>query len=406
MSDPIGRDRADASPLRGIRVVEMTEALAGPYCAMILGDLGADVIKVERPRVGDQARGWGPPFLEGESAYFLSVNRNKRSIELDIKDPADHQTLLALLETADVFLTNNPSMESLRRAALDPESAARRNPSLIYAAISGYGHTGPKAGLPGYDMIAQGAAGLMALTGEPDGRPMRFPTPMADITAGLYTAIGILSSLYARDRGGAGGGSGQFLDIALVDSQLTWAANVAGTYFATGSRPPRLGNAHPSVAPYQPVRCRDTSIIVAVGSERIWRRFCEVLGIGNTLGADPRYATNAARNEHRPELIAALEEVLAERDARDWVNALTDAGVPAGPIHFLDEILADEQTVARRMVVELEHPLAGAVRSIANPIQMSGAGPTYRRYPPLLGEHNEEIRRELRPAEDGRERGP
>ena len=197
----------------------MTEALAGPYCAMMLGDLGADVIKVERPEVGDQARSWGPPFLEGESAYFLSVNRNKRSVALDIKDAADHKTLLDLLGTADVFVTNNPRMDSLRRAALDPESLHDSNPGLVYAAISGYGHSGPKAGMPGYDMIAQGAAGLMALTGEPGSEPLRFPTPMADITAGLYTTIGILSALFARDREGHAGAAGRVVDVALVDAQ-------------------------------------------------------------------------------------------------------------------------------------------------------------------------------------------
>ncbi len=392
--------RADRSPLAGTRVIEMTEALAGPYCGMMLGDLGADVIKVERPGTGDQARRWGPPFLDGESAYYLSVNRNKRSIELDIKDAGDHAVLLRLLETADVFITNNPRMASLARAGLDPDSLERLNPRLVYAAISGYGHTGPRAGLPGYDMIAQGAAGLMALTGEPGSVPLRFPTPMADITAGLYALIGIQAALYARDRSN-GTGRGDFVDVALVDSQLTWSANVAGTYFATGERPPKLGNAHPSVAPYQPVRCRDKSIIVAVGSNRIWERFCAVLRVEDTLMVDPRFRTNPDRNRHRRELIPLIEEILVARDAADWVAALRAGGVPAGPINFLDEAIGDEQTKARHMVVELEHPLIGAVRSIGNPVHMAGGGPTYRRYPPRLGEHNDEVRAEV----EGRAKG-
>ena len=382
------------SPFAGLRVIEMTEALAGPYCAMMLGDLGADVIKVERPGVGDQSRKWGPPFLEGESAYFLSVNRNKRSIELDIKNAEDHAVLVALIENTDIFITNNPRMESLRRSGLDPESLRATNPRLIYTAISGYGHTGPKAGRGGYDVIAQGESGAMALTGEPGSGPMRFPTAMADISAGLYALVGVQAALYARDRGG-GTGEGQVVDVSLVDSQVSWLTNVAGSFFATNERPQKIGNAHPSIAPYQPVRARDKELIVAVGTERLWLRFCGVLGIESTLMTDPRFSTNPDRNTNRAELIPLLEEILVERDAGEWVEALLAAGVPAGPINFVDETLADEQVGARGMIVELEHPLIGIVRSVGNPVRMSAGGPTYRRYPPRLGEHDDEIRREL-----------
>ncbi|MFQ5528309.1 MAG: CaiB/BaiF CoA transferase family protein [Thermoanaerobaculia bacterium] len=382
------------APLAGIRVIEMTEALAGPHCAMMLGDLGADVIKVERPGVGDQSRSWGPPFVEGESAYFLSVNRNKRSIELDIKNRDDRAVLGRLAAVADVFLTNNPRMESLRRSGLDPESLTGANPGLVYAAISGYGHTGPKSGRSGYDVIAQGEAGGMALTGEPGSGPMRFPTAMADISAGLYALIGIQAALFARDRDG-GTGSGRFLDVSLVDSQVSWLANVAGSYFVTGERPAKIGNAHPSIAPYQPVRARDKELIVAVGTERLWERFCGVLGIEDSLMTDPRFRANPERNSHRAELIPLLEEVLARRDAHEWVEELVAAGVPAGPINFVDETLADVQVRERGMIVELEHPLVGIVRSVGNPIRMSESGPTYRRHPPRLGEHNDQIRAEL-----------
>ena len=381
----------DAAPLSGIKVVDMTEALAGPYCAMLLGDLGADVVKVERPTVGDQARGWGPPFLEGESAYFLSVNRNKRSVELDIKVADDLAVLLTLIGRADVFLTNNPRLESLRRAGLHPDTLRARHPSLIYAAISGYGHTGPKADRSGYDIIAQGEAGLMALTGPVDGGPSRFPTPMADISGGIYATLGVLAALYARDRSG-GSGRGQFVDVALVDAQTTWLANIGATYFATGERPRRLGNAHPNVTPYQPMRARDKTIIVGVGNERLWTRFCKVLGVEHTLMKDSRFATNAQRCVHRDELIPLLENILRQREAEHWVDALIAEGIPAGPINFPDETLTDQHIVARKMIVELEHPLIGVVRSIGVPIQFSGTGPTYRRYPPRLGEHNEEIR--------------
>ena len=383
----------EVAPLTGIKVVDLTEALAGPYCAMLLGDLGADVIKVERPRDGDQARGWGPPFLEGESAYFLAVNRNKRSIELDTKNPDDLRVLQTLIGRADVFLTNNPRLESLARSGLDPKSLRAQHPRLVYGAISGYGHTGPKANRGGYDIIAQGEAGLMALTGPVHDGPSRFPSPMADISGGIYTCLGVLAALYARDNRACGSGAGQLVDVALVDAQLSWLANIGASYFATGKRPARLGNAHPNVTPYQPVRARDKTMIIAVGNERLWAKFCKVLSLETTLMNDPRFATNAARNVHRAELIPLLEQVLVRRSAAEWVEELVAAGIPAGPINFPDETLTDEHVRARRMIVELDHPLIGVVKSIAVPMHFESNGPTYRRYPPRLGEHNEEIRR-------------
>src|SRR5690242_4170471 len=375
-----------------MKVVDMTEALAGPYCAMLLGDFGADVIKVERPGDGDQARGWGPPFLEGESAYFLSINRNKRSIELDTKNADDLRVLQTLIGRADVFLTNNPRLESLARASLDPKTLRERHPRLVYGAISGYGHTGPKANRGGYDIIAQGEAGLMALTGPVEGGPTRFPSPMADISGGIYTCMGVLAALYARDNRATGSGVGQLIDVALVDAQLSWLANIGASYFATGKRPPRLGNAHPNVTPYQPVRARDKIMIIAVGNERLWAKFCKILGVESTLMVDARFATNAERGAHRVELIDEIEKILVRRSAAEWVEELVAAGIPAGPINFPDEALTDEQVVARRMIVELEHPLIGVVRSIAAPMRFESNGPTYRRYPPRLGEHNAEIR--------------
>lgn len=384
----------NTSPLAGIKVVDMTEALAGPYCGMLLGDLGADVVKVERPGTGDQSRGWGPPFLDGESAYFLSVNRNKRSIELDIKARGDLEVLHALTAEADVFLTNNPRLDSLERNRIDPATLQAANPRLVYVGISGYGHTGPKANRSGYDIIAQGEAGLMALTGAPDGGPSRFPSPMADISGGIYATIAVLGALYARDKANGGTGRGQFLDVSLVDAQTTWLANLGGTFFATGERPPRLGNAHPTVTPYQPVRAKNKTMIIAVGNERLWQRFCGILGVEETLMTDPRFATNAVRNEHRAALIEALEPILAERDAEAWIEALVAAGIPAGPINFPDDTLTDEHIKSRGMIVELEHPLIGLVRSIGFPVRFSSTGPTYRRHPPRLGEHNDEIRRE------------
>jgi crotonobetainyl-CoA:carnitine CoA-transferase CaiB-like acyl-CoA transferase len=383
---------ADPGPLHGTKVVDMTEALAGPYCAMLLGDLGADVVKIERPKVGDQARTWGPPFLEGESAYFLAINRNKRSIELDSKDAGDSDVLRRLIARADVFLTNNPRLDSLARSGLDPVTLRARHPRLVYGAISGYGHTGPKANRGGYDIIAQGEAGLMALTGPPEGGPSRFPSPMADISAGIYTCLGVLAALYARDSDARGTGLGQFIDVALVDAQTSWLANIGASYFATGERPARLGNVHPNVTPYQPLKARDKTLIVGVGNERLWAKFCKILGVEESVMNDPRFASNAQRNVNRAALIPLLEQKLASRGAADWVGAFVEAGIPAGPINFPDETLTDEHTRARGMIVELEHPLIGVVRSIATPIHFAANGPTYRRYPPRLGEHDAEIR--------------
>ncbi len=386
---------AETSSLRNIRVLEMTEALAGPYCAMMLGDLGADVIKIERPEVGDQSRGWGPPFLGGESAYFLSVNRNKRSIALNLKNPEHLAALHLLMETADVFITNIPRMESLRRARIDPETVGKINPRLIYGAISGYGHTGPKAGRAGYDVIAQGEAGLMALTGEPGTGPTRFPSAMADITAGIYTLIGILAALYSRDNRVDGTGKGQFVDVALVDSQVTWLANIGGSFFATGERPSKMGNAHPTITPYQPIRARDKAMLIGVGTERLWEKFCRVLEVEDSLMVDSRFDSNPKRNQHRAVLIPLLEKILALQDAAHWVERFVAQGIPAGPINLPDHTLTDRHLIERGMIVELEHPLIGLVRSIGNPVRLSETGPTYRRYPPRLGEHGKEIRAEL-----------
>lgn len=374
-------------PLEGIRVIDLTQALAGPYCTMLLGDLGADVIKVEPPGQGDMSRGWGPPFVEGESAYFLSVNRNKRGLTINFKAAEGQHILHQLVKGADVFIVSIPRLETLQSARIDPDTLRALNPRLVYCAISGYGFTGPKAGRGGYDVVAQGEAGLMSLTGEPEGGPIRFPTPMADISAGIYATIGILSALLAREKTGRG----QFVDIALLDSQVTWLANVAGSYFATGQRPPRLGNVHPTITPYQPIRAKDKYIIVGVGTERLWERFCALLGIEDTIMVDPRFATNAQRNVHRAELIPLLQEIIEKENADYWLEKFLAEGIPAGPINFPDETLSDPQLLARGMIVELEHPLAGLVRSIGNPVHLSGTPVTYRLPPPLLGQHNEEV---------------
>jgi crotonobetainyl-CoA:carnitine CoA-transferase CaiB-like acyl-CoA transferase len=380
------------SALNSIRVVELTEALAGPYCAMLLGDLGADVIKVERRQSGDQSRGWGPPWCGSESAYFLAANRNKRSLTLDYDHPLGREILERLLATADVFLINQPSLESLQRRFLDPESVLHRFPRLIYCSISGYGLSGPNAGQPGYDIIAQAEAGLMSFTGGPDDTPLRYPVALADLICGIYSSAGILAALYARETSG----KGQFLDMALFDSQLTLLANIGSNYLNAGVTPTKWGNAHPSIVPYQLFQGRDGRyFVVGVATESLWQKFTAFLGVDQTIGRDSRFQTNALRIRNRQALILLLQEFFLERNANDWVVGFKDAQIPAALIADVDEALCNSQAIERGLIVELEHSRLNSVKSIANPMCLSGTPSIYRLPPPTLGEHTQEILAEL-----------
>jgi formyl-CoA transferase/CoA:oxalate CoA-transferase len=385
-----------ASVLQGIQVLDMTEALAGPLCAMMLGDLGADVLKIERPGSGDMSRGWAPPYVGTESAYFLSTNRNKRSMTLNLKHPAAQAVLHQLVRTADVFVVNQPSLESLRKLAADPDTLWAINPRLVYCAVSGFGLTGPEAGQGGYDVVAQARSGLMALTGEPGSGPMRYPIPLSDATCGVYSVIGILSALRVREQTGRG----QLVDMALLDGQVSWLTHVAGAYFATGQRPSKIGNTHATIVPYQSFRARDKHMVVAVGSERLWQRFCQTLAIEQTVGQDPRFRTNSDRLQHRADLIPLLAEVFATQDASFWLERLRAADIPCGPINEVDEALNDPQVVARGMIVEQEHPVVGPVRSVGNPVHLSETPVSYRLPPPSLGQHTVEVLRSLGYADE------
>src|ERR1700674_1385270 len=318
------------SILDSIRVVEMTEALAGPYCAMLLGDFGADVIKVERPKTGDQSRGWGPPFVGTESAYYLATNRNKRSITLNYDDPQGAEILQRLLARADVFISNQPSRASLRKRGIDSETLRAKYPRLIHCSITGYGFSGPKAQRPGYDILAQAETGMMSFTGEPEGDPMRYPIAIADMTCGMYAAMGILGALFAREKTG----QGQFLDMALFDSQLTWLANAGSSYLNANAEPQRWGNAHPNIVPYQVFRGTDEKyFVVGVGTEGLWAKFVEVLQAEATLGREARFASNPLRIEHRAELVALLQERF-DAEARDtWLAKFAKDRIPAAPIN-------------------------------------------------------------------------
>jgi crotonobetainyl-CoA:carnitine CoA-transferase CaiB-like acyl-CoA transferase len=378
--------------LDSIRVIEMTEALAGPYCAMLLGDFGADVIKLERPGVGDQSRGWGPPFVAGESAYFLAANRNKRSITLNYDHPRGLQAMHKLLATADVFICNQPSVASMQKRAIDPESLCAKHSRLIYCSITGYGFTGPKAGMPGYDILAQAEAGVMSFTGEPGGGPMRYPIAIADMTCGMYAAMGILAALFAREKSG----QGQFIDMALFDSQLTWLANVGSSYLNAGVSPRRWGNAHPNIVPYEPFRgSDDQSFVIGVGTDALWKRLVKMLGMENDVGRDARFQTNALRIQNREILIPLLQKIFQQQTAASWLQKLAQADIPVAPINTVSGALDDAQTRARNLIVHLEHPSIGAAKSIANPIRLSSTPVTYRLPPPLLGEHTTQILQSL-----------
>jgi len=372
-------------PLAGIRVLDLTRALAGPFATMVLGDLGADVIKVEDVWHGDDTRRWGPPFQGDDAAYFLSINRNKRGLSVNLKTPEGRQIVQGLANSSDIMMENfRPGTAA--RLGLGYEELSQKNPALIYASISGYGQTGPSAGLPGYDAVAQAVSGMMSVTGEPDGEPVRSGTSLADVGAGMWALIGILAALHARQATGRG----QLVDISLLDGQVAWLTYVAGKYFATGVTPGRYGSAHESLAPYQVFATADEPLMVAVGSDGLWRRFTSATGL-DELTDDPRYSTNPDRVRHRDTLIPLVTQALASRGCAEWTDRLNAAGVPAGPVNTVPAALEQPQVAAREMVVELEHPVAGMLKMLGTPLKLSAQPASIRRPPPVLGQHTDEI---------------
>jgi formyl-CoA transferase len=375
-------------PLHGLRVLDLSRVLAGPYCTMVLGDLGADVIKVEPPG-GDETRAWGPPFAAGESAYYLCVNRNKRGIVVDFKTDDGQATLQELASKSDVLVENfRPG--TLARYGLDYDSLRSRNPRLVYCSISGFGQTGPLRERPGYDFMIQAMGGLMSVTGDPHGEPMKVGVAAADLFAGQNAVIAILAALGARDRTG----EGQYIDIALFDSQLGWLANVASNYLISGDLPKRHGNAHPNIVPYQSFAAADGWFALAVGNDKQFTRLCELIGQPE-WARDDRFATNAARVIHRDALIALLEPLFALRRVDEWLSTLEAADIPCGPINTLEEVFAEPQVSAREMLVTMEHPTIGDLPLVGSPLKFSQTPVQYRLPPPRLGEHTEEILREI-----------
>ncbi len=378
------------SLLNGVRVLDLSRVLAGPYCTMILGDLGADVIKIEAPGSGDDTRHWGPPFAAGgESAYFLCVNRNKRSMTLNLKSEQGIKILRNLIQKSDI-LVENFRVDTLEKWGLSYTELQELHPGLIYCTITGYGYTGPYRQLPGYDFIIQAQGGLMSITGPEDGQPYKVGVAIADITAGLFACNAILAALFEHQRSG----KGQRIDISLLDTQLAWLANVGSNYLVSGEPPLRYGNAHPNIVPYQTFKARDGYFALAVGNDGQWRQFCEK--VGKLEWADDfHYRTNASRVSNRAELIPLLDDLFAQSEISHWLGLLSAIGVPCGPINSIDQVLSDPQVEARQMVAEVPHPTAGSVRLVASPLNIPTAPPTVRQHPPLLGEHTAQILHEI-----------
>jgi crotonobetainyl-CoA:carnitine CoA-transferase CaiB-like acyl-CoA transferase len=372
-----------SAPLAGVTILDLSRILAGPYCTMLLGDLGAEVLKVEPPG-GDDSRGWGPPFASGESAYFLAVNRNKKSICINLKRPRGGELLRRLANNADVLVENfRPG--TLERLGLGYEELKKTHPEIIYCSISGYGHSGPLEEKPGYDAVMQGEGGWMSLTGETDGPPLKVGASLADIFAGVMGAQGILAALYDRARSG----KGRHVDVSLFDSVLATLCYQAQGYLLTGEVPARMGNRHPSLAPYEAFQTADGYVILGVGNDALWRSFCQAVGKPDL--DQPRFETNALRVENYAELKALLVPLLRGAPTKHWLDALEPAGIPVGRVRSVAEALQNPQVEARNMLIDTEHPVVGPLRMIGNPIKMSGLEENSPPSPPLLGQHTEEV---------------
>jgi crotonobetainyl-CoA:carnitine CoA-transferase CaiB-like acyl-CoA transferase len=380
-------EKAPSGPLRGLRVLDLTRVLAGPTCTQMLGDLGAEVIKIERPEAGDDTRGFAPPYWPEtkESAYFLGVNRNKKSLTLDIAKPEGQAIVHQLLDACDI-LVENFKVGALTKYGLGYEQLRVTYPGLIYCSITGFGQTGPYAPRPGYDSLIQAMGGVMSLTGEPNGLPQKVGVPVADLFAGLYGCIGILAALRHRERTG----QGQQVDIGMLDAHVAWLANQGMNFLATRENPERLGNQHPNIVPYQVFPTKDGHIVLSVGNDPTFERFCKATG-QEALLADPRFATNAARVGNRQLVTDALTPVMQSRTTAEWVEALEELKIGCGPINKLSEVFADPHVQARGCVVEMPHSSGQSVQVIANPVRLSGTPADYRVPPPQLGEHSAEV---------------
>jgi formyl-CoA transferase len=378
--------QANPKPLSDITVLDLSRVLAGPYCSMMLGDLGADVIKVERPQVGDDTRRWGPPEAGGEAADYLCVNRNKRSLTVNLKHPEGQALICKLARQSDIVIENY-MVGTLDRLGLGYEDLRKENPGIIYCSITGFGQDGPYKDQPGYDFMIQGMGGVMSFTGDPEGPPMKVGVAIVDITTGMFACSAILAALRHREKTG----QGQYIDMALLDSVVAWLANVGSNYLVSGELPKRYGNAHPNIVPYQPFLTRDdTYIALAVGNDLQWQKFCQLAGLDD-LAHDPRFATNPERVKNRNALIPLVAQAMRARPAQEWLAELGKLKIPCGPINTFDKVFSDPQLLFRGMLAEVPHPTAGTVKMVASPMKLSQTPCDIDRHPPLLGEHTEEI---------------
>lgn len=374
-----------AGPLDGVRVLDLTRVVAGPYCSMFLGDLGAEVVKVEQPGMGDDTRGWGPPFAGGESAYYLCINRNKQSLTLDIKSKRSVELLRELVKVADVVIENfRPG--TMERLHLSEKELRELNPRLIYASLTGFGADGPMSDWPGYDLIVQAWGGLMSITGTPEAEPVKVGVAIIDLVAGLMLGKAITAALYAREKIGVG----QRIDTSLLEAEVASLINVGSNYLVGGKVPTRWGNAHPNIVPYQNFKTADGYLVIGVASEVIWRRFCQAIGRAELID-DNRFADNSKRVANRVELIRLLGEIFLQRNNAAWFKLLTDAEVPCAPVQTIDQVFQAPQVLHRDMLMEVEHPTAGKIRMAGIPVKFSVTPASVRMPPPLLGEHNSEI---------------
>jgi len=376
-------------PLESIIILDFSRALAGPYCTMMLADMGAEIIKLEMPGRGDDSRSWGPPFVEGESAYFMSVNRNKKSITLNLKSEKSKEIIEKLIKKADIIVENfRPG--TMDKLGLSYENVVELNPKIIYASISGFGQDGPYRLLPGFDQVLQGMGGLMSITGEPGGPPIKVGIAVADIAGGMFAAYGIMIALFNRERTG----KGQMIDVSLLDSQVAWLTYRAGSFFASGKIPQPLGSGHPNIVPYQAFKAKDTYVNIAVGNDQLWQKFCSAVGLEDIV-ENPKYSTNAKRVENRNELVNIISNLVSSKNAQEWLDILTKAGVPCGPIYTMDEIFTDPQVLHRNMVKDLDHLKAGKIKVTGVPVKLSGTPGEILTSPPVLGQNTKEILLEL-----------
>lgn len=376
-------------PLEGVKVLDVTKALAGPYATMMLGDLGADVIKVEPPQTGDEARQWGPPFVNKESSYFLSINRNKRSVCLNLKSEGGRSVLYKLAKDADVFVENfRPGTAT--RLKIDYQRLRSINPRIVYCSISGFGQDGPYVERPGYDIVAFAMGGIMSITGEPKRPPVKVGVPVADIGAGMFAAYGIVAALLERQRSGRG----QHVDVSLLDSQVSWLTYQAGYYLTTGRNPERLGSSHSTIAPYQAFSARDGYFVVGVGNDEQWRDFCKALDLRELMDK-PEFRTNPTRVKNKVKLETILQRTFSKKKVAYWLSMLQKAGVPSGPVNGLSDVFRDPQVLERKMLQTVQHPKVGSVSVVGVPVKLSKTPGGIVKPPPMLGEHTEQILVEL-----------